>query len=348
MKGARRIGVQVLKCMMEDTRVGFLESDDLRIIYRRKIGTQILPDENLLHRAVRVAYRCQLNPGFPEGVQGPELVNLVRKQAEKFGAKFKTDMISQIKKTDEGFELQGEKETIQAKTIIIATGASARWLGCKGEEEYKGKGVTVCATCDGFLYREKEVIVVGGGDSAMEEALFLTKFATKVTIVHRRDEFKASQIMQDRVKAHDKIEIKWNSEINEVIGDGQKVTGVKLKDTKTGELSDFKVDGVFLAIGHIPNTKFLQGFLDLDEKGYLKTDRYTNTNVKGIFGAGDVQDFSLYSDRNVNTLTLYLSWPVTRHWEIDLFANLDNDRDAKEDQSSSHTTLFTFELRYVF
>jgi thioredoxin reductase (NADPH) len=230
-------------------------------------------------------------PGFPEGVQGPELVQMCKKQAEKFGAKFEMDLVQGLEKIDGGYELNlmsGKK--IQTKTLIISTGASARWLGLESEKEYKGRGVTTCAVCDGKFFEGKEVIVIGGGDSAMEESLFLTKFATKVTIIHRRDNFRASKIMADRVLKHEKIEVKWNSTVEEVLGDGKKVTGVKLKNVKTGNSEDFNCDGVFLAIGHIPNTKFLQGKLKLDEQGYLKCDRFMHTNLTGVFAAGDVQD----------------------------------------------------------
>lgn len=230
-------------------------------------------------------------PGFPEGVQGPELVERCKKQAEKFGAKFKVDMVMELEKTDEGFGLtlmSGEK--LQSKSLIIATGASAGWLGIPSEEKYKGRGVTTCATCDGALFKDKEVVVVGGGDSAMEEALFLTKFATKVTIIHRRDEFRASKIMQDKVLKNKKVDVIWDSKVVEILGDGKFVTGVKLKNVKTNEEKEFSCQGVFLAIGHIPNTKFLAGKLDLDEKGYIKTDRFMHTNLEGAFAAGDVQD----------------------------------------------------------
>lgn len=229
-------------------------------------------------------------PGFPEGVQGPELVELIHKQAERFGAKFKSGFVTAVKEIDGGYELVLEQESMQTKAIIIATGASARWLNALGEENFKGNGVTTCATCDGFLYRGKEVIVVGGGDSAAEEALFLTKFATKVTLIHRRDALRASKIMQERVLNHEKIQVKWNSTIQEVYGDNSGVKGVKLTDTVSGAIEDFPIDGIFIAIGHDPNTKFLKGFVTLDEKGYLITDRNRRTNKPGVYGAGDVHD----------------------------------------------------------
>jgi len=231
-------------------------------------------------------------PGVnPEGIDGTELVNKAKKQAERFGAVFKTDIVQGLEKIGSSFKLNlmsGEK--LQTETLIVATGASARWLGIPSEEKYKGRGVTTCATCDGAFFKDKEVIVIGGGDSAMEESTFLTKFANKVTVIHRRDSLRASKIMQERARKNSKINFIWDSVVEEILGDGKKVTGVKLKNIKTEELTDFSCDGVFLAIGHIPNTKFLQSILDLDDHGYLKADRNMHTNVKGIFAAGDVQD----------------------------------------------------------
>lgn len=229
-------------------------------------------------------------PGFPEGVSGMDLVDKCKKQAEKFGAKFKTDIVNKVSKVDGGFKLElMSGESVEAKTVIIATGASARWLGIPSEEKFKGRGVTSCATCDGAFYKDKEVIVIGGGDSAMEEALFLTRFATKVTVIHRRDELRASKFMQEKAKANSKIDFIWDSVVEEIVGE-QTVTGVKLKNVKTNEVSDFSCNGVFLAIGHIPNTNFLSGFLEMNELGYLKADKAMNTSVSGIFAAGDVQD----------------------------------------------------------
>ena len=230
-------------------------------------------------------------PGFPEGIQGPELVENTKKQAERFGAKFKFGLVTSLKKIDQGFELTlSNNENIQTKSLIVTTGASAKWLGVPSEEKYKGRGVTTCAVCDGAFFKDKEIVVIGGGDSAMEESLFLTKFASKITVIHRRDTFRASKIMQDKLLKHEKISFIWDSVVQEVLGDEKFVTGVKLKNLTTGELKDFPCQGVFLAIGHIPNTKFLQGVLEMDEIGYLKTDRFTKTNVEGIFAAGDVQD----------------------------------------------------------
>ncbi|MDO8511254.1 MAG: thioredoxin-disulfide reductase [Nanoarchaeota archaeon] len=230
-------------------------------------------------------------PGFPEGVQGPALVEMCKKQAERFGTRFKVDIATECKKVKNGFELilmGGEK--IQTKTLIVSTGASARWLGIPSEEKYKGRGVTTCATCDGAFFKGKEVVVIGGGDSAMEESNFLTKFATKVTVIHRKDEFRASKIMQDRFFKNPKCKVIWDSEVIEILGDGKKVTGVKLKNTKNGKVSELKTDGVFLAIGHVPNTSIFKGMLNMNELGYLTTDRFMKTNIPGIFAAGDVQD----------------------------------------------------------
>lgn len=228
-------------------------------------------------------------PGFEHGVQGPELVANAKKQAQRFGAEFLIDYVESVKKTDYGFIVKLSGSEIETKTIILATGASARWLGIESEKTYKGRGVTTCATCDGFFYRGKEVIVIGGGDSAMEEATFLTKFATKVTVIHRKDALRASKAMQDKFFANEKCKIVWNSEVAEIVGDGKKVTGVKLKNTQDGTISDFACDGVFLAIGHVPNTKMISEFVDVDSAGYVITQN-TKTKTPGLFAAGDVQD----------------------------------------------------------
>ncbi|MBT4539133.1 thioredoxin-disulfide reductase [Candidatus Woesearchaeota archaeon] len=229
-------------------------------------------------------------PGFPEGVQGPELVARAKKQAERFGARFDYDFASGIEKKEGHIEVTFESgKVLETRTLIIATGASARWLGIESEAKFKGRGVTTCATCDGAFFKDKEVIVVGGGDSAMEEALFLTKFCTKVTVVHRREELRASKIMQEKARKNDKISFIWNSSVDGIYGE-KVVQGVKLKDVKTNEITDFPCDGVFLAIGHIPNTKFVVGKIDVDELGYIKADRFSHTNIPGVFAAGDVQD----------------------------------------------------------
>ena len=230
-------------------------------------------------------------PGFVDGIMGPELMQVFKQQAERFGTVIKTEFIDSIEKTDEGFKLKSSKEEYMFDTVILSPGASARWLGVKGEKELQGYGVSACATCDGFFFKEKTVAVVGGGDSAMEEALFLTKFATKVIVIHRRDEFRASQIMQDRVLNHDQIEVMWNKTVEEIKGDGA-VSSVVLKDTQEESTEEVNLDGVFVAIGHDPNVKFLDGLVELDEKGYIKTgfSTATSTSVDGIFAAGDVAD----------------------------------------------------------
>ena len=230
-------------------------------------------------------------PGFPEGIMGPELVANMRKQAERFGAEYMTGDITKADLSSRPFKLWAGDELIETKTLIIATGASARWLGIENEQKLIGHGVSSCATCDGFFYRGRPVIVIGGGDSAMEEATFLTKFASEVTIVHRRDEFRASKIMLDRAQNNDKIKWLTNTVVEDVhdISKGE-VTGVTLRDAKNGKVWEHKTDGVFLAIGHIPNTKIFEGQLDLDEQGYIVSKGGARTNIEGVFHAGDVQD----------------------------------------------------------
>ena len=230
-------------------------------------------------------------PGFEEGIMGPELMQVFKKQARRFGTEIKTEIVDSIEKIDGGFLLKSSKDNYEFKSVVISTGASAKWLGVPGEKELQGYGVSACATCDGFFFKDLEVIVVGGGDSAMEEALFLTKFAKKVHIVHRRDSFRASKIMQDRVLAHEKINVLWNKEITEINGD-KKVSSVTIKNIESGTEENVDIDGVFLAIGHTPNVSFLDGMIELDEKGYIKTGftSDTSTSVPGIFAAGDVAD----------------------------------------------------------
>jgi thioredoxin reductase (NADPH) len=229
-------------------------------------------------------------PGYPDGVMGPEMMAEFRRQAERFGADFVTDDVTRVDFSEQPFRVWVENDEFRAKAVVVATGASARWLGLPGEQHYQGRGVSACATCDGAFFKGKELIVVGGGDTAMEEATFLTRFATKVTVVHRRDEFRASQIMVERARANDKIEFITNAEIDEILGDG-KVEAVRLRDTTTGETWEKNVDGVFVAIGHDPNTKLFVDQLDHDEAGYLPTKPgTTDTNVPGVFAAGDVQD----------------------------------------------------------
>jgi thioredoxin reductase (NADPH) len=231
-------------------------------------------------------------PGFPEGILGPELMDNMRKQAERFGAEFKNGWVERVDLSQRPFKVtitgMGEVET---EAIIIATGASAKLLGIPGEKENMGRGVGTCATCDGFFYRGKKVIVVGGGDSAMEEANFLTKFATEVRIVHRRNELRASKIMQDRAKANEKITWSLNKTPVEVISDGNKVTGLKVRDNETGQEEVLEADGIFVAIGHRPNTEFLNGQVETDEMGYIVVKPgTTETNIPGVFACGDVQD----------------------------------------------------------
>ena len=233
-------------------------------------------------------------PGFEEGIMGPEMMQVFKKQAERFGTKILTETVNKIEKIQEGFKLTTSKDTYEFKSVIISSGASANWLGVKGEKELQGYGVSACATCDGFFFKDKNVIVVGGGDSAMEESLFLTKFAKKVTVVHRRDEFRASKIMQERVLNHEQIEVAWNKEVTEIKGDKQ-VSSVILKDSNSNEEEEKEIDGVFVAIGHTPNVEFLDGFVELDEKGYIKTGftSSTSTSMSGVFASGDVAD-SIY------------------------------------------------------
>ena len=231
-------------------------------------------------------------PGYPEGVMGPKMMEDFREQATRFGADCRYGMVTSIDFDKRPYKLTIDEETtIFAEAVIVATGAAAKWLGLPSEQRMRGRGVTACATCDGAFFREQHVIVIGGGDSAMEEATFLTKFASKVTIVHRRDEFRASKIMQDRALNHPKIEVIWDSTIEEVLGE-QVVQGVKLRNVKTGEITTLEdVTGVFLAIGHKPNTDLFKGVLDMDESGYIITKpRSTYTNMDGIFACGDAQD----------------------------------------------------------
>jgi len=229
-------------------------------------------------------------PGYAEGVLGPEMMADFRRQAERFGTEFITGDVSRVDFSERPFRIWVEDTEYRARTVIIATGASARWLGIPGEQTLMGRGVSACATCDGAFFRDKELIVVGGGDTAMEEAVFLTRFATKVTVVHRRGEFRASQIMLDRARANDKIEFVTNAEIDDILGDG-KVEAARLSSTLTGETWELPVDGVFVAIGHDPNTKLFVDQLEHDAAGYLITKPgTTETNVFGVFAAGDVQD----------------------------------------------------------
>lgn len=231
-------------------------------------------------------------PGFPKGILGPELMEEFKKQAERFGTKTAYGDVMAVNLKKRPFQVVVEKEPYSCDALIIATGASAKLLGLESEAKLMGYGVSACATCDGFFFKEKEVIVVGGGDTAMEEALFLTKFSSKVTVVHRRDQLRASKIMQDRAVKNDKISFIWDSVVEEVYGDPKAggVKGVKLKNIKTREVKDFRCDGVFVAIGHEPNTKVFAGQVEMDEHGYILTHDGTATNVPGVFACGDVQD----------------------------------------------------------
>ena len=228
-------------------------------------------------------------PAFPDGIDGPELVESMRKQAEKFGARFANEDVVDIDFSSKPIKIKTSSGEYEANAVIIATGASAKWLGIPSEQKYIGKGISGCATCDAPFFKGKNVVVVGGGDTAMEDSLFLTKFVESVTIVHRRGEFRASKIMQGRVLSNPKIKVIWDSEVAEVLGNG-KVTGVKIKNVKSGEVTEMNVDGVFVAIGYAPNTKFLQGKLKLDEQGYIITKDEVLTDIEGVFVAGDVSD----------------------------------------------------------
>lgn len=228
-------------------------------------------------------------PGFPDGIMGPELMDNFRKQAERFGTRIVSSDVTRVDLSNRPFRAWVGDELFEAESVIISTGASARWLGVPGEDTLRGYGVSACATCDGFFFREKELAVVGGGDSAMEEALFLTRFASKVTIIHRRDEFRASNIMVRRALENPKIEVIWDTVVEAVNGDTE-VTGLTLRNVKTDEGSELAVDGVFVAIGHTPNTSIFQDQLELDEAGYILTGEDTMTSVEGVFAGGDVVD----------------------------------------------------------
>ncbi len=252
-------------------------------------------------------------PGFPKGILGPEMMQLFKDQAVRFGTRIVGDDVTAVDFSKHPFTVKTGKETLQAEAVIISTGASAMWLDVPGEKQYQGHGVSACATCDGFFFKGKHVVVVGGGDAAMEEATFLTKFATKVTVMVRRDALRASKIMQERARKNPKIEFAWNTEVKEILGDpsthsidsgssrgtrgatgsGQvgKMTGAKIFNNKTNKTSEFAADGLFVAIGHKPNTDLFKGQIELDQKGYIVTKSgSTATNIEGVFAAGDVAD----------------------------------------------------------
>jgi thioredoxin reductase (NADPH) len=231
-------------------------------------------------------------PGFPDGVLGPELMELMKRQAERFGAEIRIGEVTDVALTHQPLRITLNEELLETKSLIIATGASARLLDVPGEKEFFGRGVSTCATCDGFFYRGKTVVMVGGGDSAVEEGTFLTRYASKVYLVHRRDRLRASQILQDRAMKNEKIAFIWDTVVEEIIGDEDTgVTAARLRNVKTRAEEELAVDGVFLAIGHVPNTKLFEGQLKLDDQGYIMTDSRMHTNIQGVFACGDCQDY---------------------------------------------------------
>ena len=229
-------------------------------------------------------------PGFEEGIQGPDLMAKMRKQAERFNTRFINEDVVSVNLQKKPFEIQSESRKLTTDSLIIATGASAMWLNLPSEQRLRGKGVSACAVCDGFFFKDKVVAVVGGGDTAMREANYLSKLCKQVTVMHRRGELRAQKALQDLAKSKKNINFIWNSEVDELLGQ-DKVTGVKIKNTQTGKISQLQIDGVFIAIGHSPNTDFLKGQLDLDEKGYIVVKDETKTSVNGVFVAGDVSDW---------------------------------------------------------
>ncbi|MEM4134011.1 MAG: thioredoxin-disulfide reductase [Candidatus Micrarchaeia archaeon] len=228
-------------------------------------------------------------PGFPDGIMGPELMDNMRKQAEKFGTRFIDEEVVSVDFRNRPFTIKTETNELKAKAVIIATGATAKWLGVPGESKLIGKGVSGCATCDGFFFKGKDVAVIGGGDTALEDAIFLTKFANSVTIIHRRDQLRATKIMQERAFANQKIKFIWDTVVTEILGE-EKVTGIRIKNVKTGEEKEMKIDGVFIAIGHSPATNLFKGQIEIDENGYIIKKENTETSIKGVFVAGDVAD----------------------------------------------------------
>ncbi len=228
-------------------------------------------------------------PGFPDGVNGPDIVKFMKKQAEKFGTRFIDKDVESVELKGKPLKITVEGKTYETDTLVIATGANAKWLGLESESKFIGKGVSSCGTCDGPFFKNKDVIVVGGGDTAMEDSIFLTKFANSVTIVHRKDSLRASKIMQERAFSNKKIKFIWNSVIEEILGD-RKVNGVKIKNLQSNEVSEMKIDGVFVAIGYKPNTEIFGNQLKLDEKGYIETIDEVKTDIEGVYIAGDVAD----------------------------------------------------------
>ncbi len=231
-------------------------------------------------------------PGFPDGIQGPEMMELFRKQAERFGAEVVSSEVTKVDFSQAPFKVWVGEQVETAKAVIISTGAAYRHLGIPGEDEYAGHGVSYCATCDGFFFRDKDIVVVGGGDTAMEEAIFLSRFGSKVTIVHRRDELRASKIMQQRAFDNPKIEFVWDTALTEVLGENGKLTAVKMRNLKTDEETTRATEGLFIAIGHDPATKIFEGQIDLDDAGYIKVHDGSYTSVDGVFAGGDCVDFT--------------------------------------------------------
>jgi len=233
-------------------------------------------------------------PGFPDGIMGPEMMELFKSQAERFGARIEHREVTKVDLSQRPFKVWSGDDVFETQSLIISTGASAKWIGLESEIIYGGHGVSACATCDGFFFRNKEVVIVGGGDTAMEEANYLTRHCSRVYVVHRRDEFRASKIMQERVLHNPKIEVIWNTVVDEIIGvhePAKRVTAVRLHNVVTGEMKEMPIDGVFVAIGHKPNSDLFRGVIDMDDVGYIQTQPgSTKTNVEGVFAAGDVAD----------------------------------------------------------
>ncbi len=255
----------------------------------RAILAPLLISGKDLGGSMALTERVENYPGFPEGIGGFELAQLMRQQAERYGAEVSMDEVVRVDLSARPFRVKTHGAEYQAEALIIATGRSPRALGIPGETEFAGRGVSSCATCDGYFYRDQKVVVIGGGDAAVKEAVFLTKFASTVHIVHRRDRLRAEKVVEEIAKSNEKIHLVWNSVVTEIIGDGG-VSGVRVKDVKTGEESTLEAQGVFIFVGHVPNTELFQGQLELDKAGYIVTDERQTTSVEGVFAAGDVQE----------------------------------------------------------